>query len=86
MEQSWIRFLKVFHSSCGIFQSMINAGTDTTAMTAKGIMAELMVHPDIKKQLQGEIDTVVGLNYSIQESDITNLLFQRAIIKKTFWL
>jgi cytochrome P450 len=58
---------------------------DTTATTAEWIMAKLMVHPYIMKQLQGEIDTVVGLNRSVQESDIANLPLLQVVIKKTFW-
>lgn len=29
--------------------SMINVGTDTIAMTAEWVMAEVMAHPDIRK-------------------------------------
>jgi cytochrome P450 len=65
---------------------MINAGTDTTATTAEWVMAELMAHPDIRKQVQAEIDTVVGLNRVVQESDIANLPLLRAVIKETFRL
>jgi cytochrome P450 len=78
---------------------MINARTDTTATIAEWIMAELMAHPDIRKQVQGEIDIVVGLNCIvqesdivvglnciIQESDIANLPLLQAIIKETFRL
>jgi cytochrome P450 len=65
---------------------MINAGTDTIATTAEWVMAELMAHPNIRKQVQGEIDTVVGLNHVVQESDIANLPLLRAVIKETFQL
>jgi tRNA threonylcarbamoyladenosine modification (KEOPS) complex Pcc1 subunit len=81
-----LRFLRVSHSSCGIFQSMINVETDTTATTVHWVMAEQMAHPDNRKQVQGEIDTVVGLNLVVQESDIANLPLLRAVIKKMFRL
>jgi cytochrome P450 len=49
-------------------------------------MAELMAHPDIRKQVQAKIDTMVGLNHVVQESDIANLPLLRAVIKETFRL
>ena len=49
-------------------------------------MAELMAHPDNRKQVQGEIDTVVVLNRIVQEFDIANLPLLRAVIKEMFWL
>ncbi|KAG0563575.1 hypothetical protein KC19_8G042400 [Ceratodon purpureus] len=66
--------------------SLINAGTDTTATTAEWVMAELMANPDIREQAQAEIDTVVGLDRLVQESDIPNLPLLQAIIKETFRL
>lgn len=49
-------------------------------------MAELMTHPDIRNQAQAELDTVIGQDRVVQETDIPNLPFLQAIIKETFRL
>lgn len=65
---------------------MIYAGTESSANTVVWAMSELMVNPDIRKQAQEELDAVVGSERLVQESDIPNLPFLRAIIKETFRL
>ena len=49
-------------------------------------MRELMLHRDILKQAQDELNLVVGADRVVQESDIPNLPYLQAIVKETFRL
>ncbi|CAI9787561.1 unnamed protein product [Fraxinus pennsylvanica] len=59
------------------------AGTDTSAITTEWALAELINHPNILHKAQQEIDSVVGKNRLIEESDIPKLPYLQAIVKET---
>ncbi|CAM6050394.1 unnamed protein product, partial [Sphagnum compactum] len=65
---------------------LLGAGTDTTSILLEWAMAELMQNPEIMKQAQTELDTVVGIDRVVQESDIQQLRLLQAIIKETLRL
>ena len=65
---------------------MIDGGTDTIATTVEWAMAELMLHPAVMKEAQDELNTVVGTNCTVQESDIAKLPYLQAIVKEAFRL
>ena len=67
-------------------QDLINGGTDTSSTTIEWGMRELMLHRDILKQAQDELNLVVGADRVVQESDIPNLPYLQAIVKETFRL
>jgi cytochrome P450 len=71
-------------SPVAILQCLMNAGTDTSALTVEWGMAELMANPNLRKQAQAEIDAVVGQDRRVQESDLPNLPFLRAVVKETY--
>ncbi|PKU68301.1 flavonoid 3'-monooxygenase CYP75B3-like [Dendrobium catenatum] len=62
------------------------AGTDTTSSTVEWALAELIRHPNLLKQAQIELDSVVGSDRLVSESDLPNLPFLQAIVKETFRL
>ncbi|KAL8127575.1 cytochrome P450 93A3-like [Apium graveolens] len=62
------------------------AGTETSAITTEWALAELINHPNIMKKARQEIDTVVGKNKLVEESDIANLPYLQAIVKETLRL
>ncbi|KAJ8447376.1 hypothetical protein Cgig2_013153 [Carnegiea gigantea] len=64
------------------------AGTDTTSSTVESAMTEMLRHPEKVIQAQAEIDQVLGKHHSnsIQETDISNLPYIRAIVKETLRL
>jgi flavonoid 3'-monooxygenase len=64
----------------------MNGGTETSSTTIEWGMQELMLHRDILKRAQAELDLVVGANRVVQESDIPNLPYLQAIVKETFRL
>ncbi|KAJ3673846.1 hypothetical protein LUZ60_005838 [Juncus effusus] len=66
--------------------NLFTAGTDTSSSTAEWGMAELIRHPDILKKAQKELDSVVGRNRLVSESDLPNLPIMTAIIKEVFRL
>ncbi|XP_038694628.1 cytochrome P450 78A5-like [Tripterygium wilfordii] len=65
---------------------MIFRGTDTVAILLEWIMARMVLHPDIQTKAQEEIDTCVGNNRHVQDTDIPNLHYLQAIVKEVFRL
>ncbi|KAL8457553.1 hypothetical protein ACS0TY_035424 [Phlomoides rotata] len=66
--------------------NLFTAGTDTTSSTVEWAITELIRHPKIMAQAQQELDSVVGKDRYVNESDISQLPFLQAIIKETFRL
>ncbi|XP_010939156.1 flavonoid 3'-monooxygenase CYP75B137 [Elaeis guineensis] len=66
--------------------NLFTAGTDTTSSTVEWALAELIKHPDILRKAQVELDSVVGRDRLVSESDLPNLPFVQAISKETFRL
>ncbi|KAL8225903.1 hypothetical protein R6Q57_018460 [Mikania cordata] len=62
---------------------LLAAGSDTSAGTMEWVMSLLLNHPEVLKKAQNEIDTVVGNNRLVDESDIGNLPYLRCIINET---
>ncbi|XP_042497542.1 flavonoid 3'-monooxygenase CYP75B137-like [Macadamia integrifolia] len=67
-------------------QDLFSAGTDTSSITVEWALAELIRHPNILVQAQKELDSVVGMDRLVTESDLPNLPYLQAIIKETFRL
>nr|GMD46394.1 cytochrome P450 93A3-like [Ipomoea batatas] len=62
------------------------AGTDTSAITVEWALAELINHPETMEKASQELDSVIGTNRLVQESDISNLPYLQAIVKETLRL
>ncbi|KAG6540939.1 hypothetical protein Mapa_017683 [Marchantia paleacea] len=69
-----------------VLQDVIMASSSTSSASMLWALAELMRHPDNLQKVQKELDTVVGKNRLVEESDIVNLVFLRAVVKETFRL
>lgn len=67
-----------------IHQDLLLAGTGTISITVEWAMAELICHPDILKRAQRELDTVIGVDRLVEESDIPNLPYLQAVVKEAF--
>ncbi|KAF5817584.1 putative oxidoreductase [Helianthus annuus] len=65
---------------------LLAAGSDTSAGTMEWVMSLLLNHPQVLKKAQNEIDTVIGNNRLVDESDIPNLPYLRCIINETLRL
>ena len=56
------------------------AGAETTATVTERAMTELVRHPDILSRAMEEINSVVGLDRLVKESDIPNLPYLQAAV------
>ncbi|KAI3681658.1 hypothetical protein L6452_36460 [Arctium lappa] len=70
-----------------LFVDLFVAGTDTTSSTVEWAMAELIRNPDKMATARSELVKLMQYkNRSIEERDITQLPYLRAVIKETFRL
>ncbi|KAG2380928.1 hypothetical protein LR48_Vigan11g136700 [Vigna angularis] len=70
----------------GLSLSLLLAGTDTSALTLEWAMANLLNHPEVIKKAKNEIDTYVGPNRLIEESDMSKLSYIQCIVYETLRL
>ncbi|PHT32928.1 hypothetical protein CQW23_29265 [Capsicum baccatum] len=66
--------------------SMVLVASDTTAIHLNWVMATLLNHKDAMKKVQDELDTNVGRNRWVEESDIKDLVYFQAVVKETLQL
>ncbi|KAJ8541156.1 hypothetical protein K7X08_001972 [Anisodus acutangulus] len=62
------------------------AGTETTSMTIQWAMGLLLAHPEAFHKLRAEIDSKVGYERLLNESDLTNLPYLQCVINETLRL
>lgn len=65
---------------------MILAGTDTSAVTIEWAMSNLLNHPHALTQARAEMDTQVGQERLVDESDLPKLNYLQTIISETLRL
>ncbi|KAK3412582.1 hypothetical protein EUGRSUZ_I01315 [Eucalyptus grandis] len=65
---------------------MFTTGTGTSAGVTQWALAELINHPDILNKAREETDSTTGNKRLVKESDLPNLHFLQAIVKKTLRL
>ncbi|KAL1368214.1 cytochrome P450 93A3-like [Arachis duranensis] len=66
--------------------NMIGAGTETSAVTIEWALSELINHPEMMSKAREEIDSIVGKNRLVEESDIQNLPYLQSVVKETMRL
>ncbi|KAK1555102.1 hypothetical protein Q3G72_021894 [Acer saccharum] len=66
--------------------AMILVASDTTTVTLTWALTLLLNHRNILRKAQNELDTQVGLERQVKESDIKNLVYLQAILKETMRL
>ncbi|KAI3807146.1 hypothetical protein L1987_23070 [Smallanthus sonchifolius] len=64
----------------------LSAGSDTTAGTMEWALSLLLNNPKVLAKAQNEIDTKIGKDRLVVESDIVNLPYLRCIINETLRL
>ncbi|KAH9605209.1 hypothetical protein KSS87_018157 [Heliosperma pusillum] len=69
-----------------VSMTMILAATDTTAVTLTWALSLLLNNKAALKKLQAELDTVVGKERQVEESDLKNLVYLQAALKETLRL
>ncbi|XP_021749304.1 cytochrome P450 CYP82D47-like isoform X2 [Chenopodium quinoa] len=66
--------------------ALILAAADTTAVTLTWALSLLLNNKDILKKTQVELDTIVGSERQVEESDLKNLVYLQAVLKETMRL
>ncbi|XP_020235880.1 cytochrome P450 83B1 [Cajanus cajan] len=69
-----------------IIMDMLVAGTDATAATEVGAMTALVKNPRVMKKVQEEIRSLGGKKDFLDEDDIQNFPYFKAVIKETLRL
>lgn len=67
-------------------QDMVVGGTDTTSNTVEYALAEMMNKPQTLKEVQQELESVVGKHSIVEESHINNLPYLRTVMKEVLRL
>ncbi|XP_064941049.1 flavonoid 3',5'-hydroxylase-like [Musa acuminata AAA Group] len=70
----------------GFISDMFIAGTDTSSIIIEWALAEMLRNPTILQRAQDEMDEVIGKNRRLEESDMPNLPYLRAICKEALRL
>ncbi|KAL5740674.1 hypothetical protein ACOSQ2_029854 [Xanthoceras sorbifolium] len=65
---------------------MFFAGSETTSSTMEWTMAELLRNPESMEKTKEELDRVVGRNRKVDEKDIDELPYLKAVVKETLTL
>lgn len=65
-----------------VLWEMIFRGTDTVAILLEWIMARIALHQDIQAKAQQELDTCVGNQRHVRDSDLPKLPYLQAIVKE----
>ncbi|GMH29632.1 hypothetical protein Nepgr_031475 [Nepenthes gracilis] len=67
-------------------KAMILGGTDTTTVTLTWAPSLLLSNHHVLKKALDELDTIVGKQRLVDDSDMKNLVFPQAIIKEAMQL
>ncbi|KDP32013.1 hypothetical protein JCGZ_12474 [Jatropha curcas] len=70
----------------GLLLNMIFAGTDTSAVTLEWAMSNLLNHPSILNKARDEIETQIGEDCLLDESDFSKLPYLKNIISESLRL
>lgn len=65
---------------------MFTAGSDTSSVIVEWAISEMLKNPIILKRLQSELDTIIGRERMLEESDILNLPYLQAVCKEALRL
>ncbi|KAL3499505.1 hypothetical protein ACH5RR_038598 [Cinchona calisaya] len=69
-----------------LLMDMVVGGTDTTSNTVEFALSEIMNKPQVLSKVQQELDTVVGKDRIVEESDIQKLPYLHAVMKEALRL
>ncbi|GMJ05326.1 TRANSPARENT TESTA 7, CYTOCHROME P450 75B1 [Hibiscus trionum] len=69
-----------------IIVDMVAASFETTSTSIEWTLSELLKHPRVMAGLQQQLETVVGRNRMVEESDLPKLTYLDMVIKESFRL
>eukprot|EP00253_Pinus_taeda_P019101 PITA_19101 len=70
----------------GILFDMVLGGSESAAAVIEWAMSEALRNPRVMKKLQDELESVVGMDRMVCESDLPKLLYLQAVVKETLRL
>uniref|UniRef100_A0A453H436 Cytochrome P450 98A1 n=2 Tax=Aegilops tauschii subsp. strangulata TaxID=200361 RepID=A0A453H436_AEGTS len=70
----------------GLLWDIITTGMDTTVISVEWAMAELVRYPRVQKKLQEELDSVIGRDRVMSETDFQKLPYLLAVVKESLRL
>ncbi|XP_042518067.1 cytochrome P450 71B37-like [Macadamia integrifolia] len=70
----------------GVLKDMFLGAVDTSAITMTWTMTQLARHPKVLKKVQDELRSYIGSKGKVEESDIENLPYFRAVVKESWRL
>ncbi|PWA37112.1 cytochrome P450 [Artemisia annua] len=70
----------------GFTQDLLAGGTETSAISVEWAIAELIKHPEIFEKATEELDRVIGQDRWVEEKDMPNLPYIKAILKESLRL
>ena len=65
---------------------MMNAGTDTSAVTLEWAMSELLRNHAVMKKVQEELQSIVGKDAQVKPCDLPSLEYMHCVVKETLRL
>ncbi|KAK7292850.1 hypothetical protein RJT34_15704 [Clitoria ternatea] len=81
---------KLSHSDMiAVLWEMIFRGTDTVAVSIEWILARMMLHPEVQRRVQEELDEVVGgdgESRAVTEEDVAAMVYLPAVVKEVLRL
>ncbi|KAI9084298.1 hypothetical protein K1719_033805 [Acacia pycnantha] len=66
--------------------SMISGAYETSAVSVEWAMSELLRNPRVMKNLQNELETVIGMNRMVEETDLSKLSYLNLVVMENFRL
>ncbi|XP_071687038.1 geraniol 8-hydroxylase-like [Rutidosis leptorrhynchoides] len=66
--------------------NILVAATDTTSTLVEWVMAEILHNPSVMEKVQDELTQFIGATKTLEESDLSKLLYLDAVIKETLRL
>ncbi|KAE9590462.1 hypothetical protein Lal_00023284 [Lupinus albus] len=70
----------------GLLMDLLNAGTDTSAVTLEWAISNLVNNPEILEKARKELDTEIGKDRLMIETDITKLPYLQNVVYETLRL
>ncbi|XP_058752192.1 cytochrome P450 71A1-like [Vicia villosa] len=86
MKERSLPFDITFDHIKGVLMNMLVAATDTTSATSVWAMAALIKNPRVMKKVQEEVRNLVSKKDFLEEDDIQNFSYLKAVIKETLRL
>lgn len=69
-----------------LLQDMFAAGADTVYTAIEWTMTEMLRHPEVMKEAQYEIRSIIGSTPNVSEDDVEKMAYLKAVIKESFRL